>query len=151
MRHPFQRASNEKDTVRTPFQVILVRFIEAYSDGGERMSGRKLSNLLGKSANHISQMLNDGFVPSGPAIVDMASVLKLSESERDGLIRAAMETKASQRSRDNFWINETWRMLAESDAEKERLVSFLAEQGLLDGFLAWSDNRPKRKEGSRNR
>ncbi|NRA94912.1 MAG: hypothetical protein HRU14_01740 [Planctomycetes bacterium] len=151
MRHPFQRASNDKDTVRTPFQVTLVRFIETYSDEGERMSGRKLSNLLGKSANHISQMLNDGFVPSGPAIVDMASVLKLTSSERDGLIRAAMETKASQRSRDNFWINETWRMLAESDAEKERLVGFLAEQGLLDGFLAWSDNRPKRKEGSRNR
>ena len=65
MRHPFQRASNDKDTVRTPFQAALVRFIEAYSDEGDRMSGRKLSNLLGKSANHISQMLNDGFVPSG--------------------------------------------------------------------------------------
>ncbi|MAB89045.1 MAG: hypothetical protein CMJ90_06270 [Planctomycetes bacterium] len=149
MRHPFQRASNDKDTVRTAFQVALVRVIEAYSDDGGRMSGRKLSGLLGKSANHISQMLNDGFVPSGPAVLEMAGVLKLTDAERDALVRAAMETKASQRSRDNFWINETRRMLAESDAEKERLVSFLASKGLLDAFVAWSDGQSNRKEQSR--
>lgn len=138
MRHPFQRPSNDKDTVRTPFQRSLVRFIEGYSVDGQRMSGRRLSSLLGKSANHISQMLNDGFVPSGPAILEMADVLELTPPQRDQLIRAAMETKAAQRSRDNFWINETWRMLEDADTEKERLMAFLGERGLVDAFAEWS-------------
>ncbi len=146
MRHPFQRSSNARSTVRTPFQQALVASIESYSKRGERMSGRKLSGLLGKSANHISQMLNDGFVPSGDAILEMATVLELSPEERDRLIRAAMETKATQRSRDHFWINETWRMLNEADAERSQIRSFLEQRGLTADYEAWASERDETSE-----
>ena len=149
MRHPFQRSSNDRSTVRTPFQQALVLCIEAYSRNGQGMSGRKLSGLLGKSANHISQMLNDGFVPSGQAILDMARVLELTEAERDRLIRAAMETKAAQRSRDQFWINETSRMLKSADDERDRVRRFLQSKGLTSEYEAWVKAADSSRGGGR--
>jgi len=152
MRHPFQRAGNTKDTVRTPFQAVLVREIRDYSEGGERMSGRKLSMLLGKSANHISQMLNDSFVPSGAAILEIAETLGLSQERLDELIRAAMETKGSQRSRDHFWIQHAMRMLAQKDEEVALLVDFVAKQRLEEPFARWKKKQGKsRKPASRKK
>ncbi|MAG57755.1 MAG: hypothetical protein CMJ83_15820 [Planctomycetes bacterium] len=145
MRHPFQRKSNKKDTVQTPFQRSLVGFIDGYSKDGQRMSGRKLSQLLGKSANHISQMLNDGFIPSGPAILEMAEVLRLGQDDTDELIRGAMQTKASQRSRDNFWINETNRMLEAMEARHEAYEAFLKKEGLEERFDSYARRRRKKK------
>lgn len=145
MRHPFQRSDNDKNTVQTPFQRALVDFIAAYSKGGEKMSGRRLSELVGKSANHISQMLNDGFVPSGKAILEMAEVLDLAPPQTDHLIRAAMETKASQRSRDSFWINQSTRMLAEAEGERELVMAFLEREGLVEAFEAFATKTRKSK------
>lgn len=143
MRHPFQRATNDKDTVKTPFQKVLVREISAYSKNGERMSGRKLSLLLGKSGNHVSLMLNDGFIPSGPAILEIAEQLELDQARRDEMIRAAMETKAQQRSRDSFWITETLRLLRVADQEKASLEAFIEAQGLSDAYAAWAAHAGK--------
>lgn len=139
--HPFQRKSNRKKTVVTPFQRALVQCIEEYSGGEDMMSGRQLSALLGKSANHISQMLNDGFVPAGPTILEMSEVLELDQSRTDMLIRAAMETKATQRSRDHFWITETQRMLDDRDDELARLFAFLAKEGLEDKYRRYASRR----------
>jgi len=149
VRHPFQRQSNKRDTVQTPFQRVLVHHIESCTRGGEKMSGRRLSRLLGKSANHISQMLNDGFVPSGPAILDMAGVLELDQAGLDMLIRAAMQTKADQRSRDNFWITETHRMLEEMEDRESVLLEFLKQEGLEEAFADWSTRRRRRRKTSR--
>lgn len=148
-RHPFQRASNARDTVRTPFQEVLVREIEAYSNDGQRMSGRRLSQMLGKSGNHISQMLNDGFVPSGPAILEIAEILELDAERTDALIRAAMLTKAGQRSRDQFWINETLRMLDREADKRSMMTEFLTEEGLLGRFIEWKKSRPASRASRR--
>ena len=134
MRHPFQRKKNRKSPIETPFQKELVARLEAFGNKGERVSGRQLSLLLGKSANHLSQMLNDGLVPSGQTILDMADVMVLSQAEADALIRAAMETKAAQRSRDNFWINQTTRMLRQAETEIQVYRSFLDQSGLIEAF-----------------
>lgn len=130
MQHPFQRSETGKQPVSTPFQRELVGILESYGAGKERISGRQLSRKLGKSANHLSQMLNDGLVPSGQTILEMCRILDLDEDTRDGLIRAAMETKAQQRSRDNFWINHTTRMLHKLE-EQLRLHRAFLEQGSL--------------------
>jgi len=139
MRHPFQRKKNSKNPIDTPFQKELVTRLEAFGNSGERMSGRQLSLLLGKSANHLSQMLNDGLVPSGQTILDMADVMGLSQEETDNLIRAGMETKAMQRSRDNFWINQTTRMLNRAEDELQIYRSFLDESGLTEAFDTFAE------------
>jgi hypothetical protein len=88
-------------------------------------------------------MLNDGFVPSGKAILEMAEVLDLAPPQTDHLIRAAMETKASQRSRDSFWINQSTRMLAEAEGERELVMAFLEREGLVEAFEAFATKTRK--------
>ena len=141
MSHPFQRKNSPKDPVSTPFQAELVRSLEAYTNGSGRLSGRQLSLLLGKSANHLSQMLNDGLVPAGQTILEMAQVLELDQAGTDRLIRAAMETKAHQRSRDNFWINETNRMLRQAEAELASFREFVAQTDLRDRWRRFEAER----------
>ena len=141
MKHPFQRKTSKKSPEASPFQMELVRALEAYTDGNKRMSGRQLSLILGKSANHISQMLNDGLVPSGQTILEMAEVLELDQGGTDRLIRSAMETKAAQRSRDNFWINQTSRMLRSADDELASCQAFIAEAGLSSAFEQFNERR----------
>jgi len=138
MRHPFQRKQNKKRAAETPFQRELVRLLERFGSQGERISGRQLSLMLGKSANHLSQMLNDGLVPSGQTILDMASVMGLDEAETDRLIRAAMETKALQRSRDSFWIKQTTRMLRRAEEDLATYRSFLEQAGLMEAFESFA-------------
>ncbi len=133
MRHPFQRRTNAKNTVQTPFQREMVRHLGPHSGEGGKVSGRELSAILGRSSNHISLMLNDGFVPSGPTIVEMAEVLRLSEVDRDRLLFAAVETKATQRSRDAFWLEYALRRVRSAEAEVARLRDLLSRHGLGDG------------------
>ena len=141
MSHPFQRKNSPKDPVSTPFQSELVRSLEAYTNGSGRLSGRQLSLLLGKSANHLSQMLNDGLVPAGQTILEMAQVLELDQTGTDRLIRAAMETKAHQRSRDNFWINQTNRMLKQAEDDLASFQEFVAQTDLRERWRKFRDQR----------
>src|SRR5262245_52142081 len=97
---------SEKKTARTPFQIELIRLIEAHAGSLGETSGRALSARLGKSSNHLWQILNRGMIPSGPAILDLARVLDLEQAETEGLILKAIETKGSTRSRDGFWIGQ---------------------------------------------
>ena len=129
----------------TPFQKELVRCLAAYSAGGPALSGRQLSKLMGRSANHISQMLNDGLVPAGPSILEMAEVLELDREGTDRLVRAALVTKSEQRARDHFWIDETLRMLDEADRREAGYRAFLRRRGLLEACDA---EREKRKGSS---
>jgi hypothetical protein len=127
-RHPFQRKSNPKDTVRTPFQRALVDAIDLNEAGGAG-SGRRVSELLKRSANHVSLMMNDGFIPAGATVVEMAEALGLNPAARDELILAAVETKASQRSRDHFWLNEVLRFYREAQLRAESAEAFVAKEG----------------------
>lgn len=132
MRHPFQRRTNAKNTVQTPFQREMVRHLGPHTGAGGKVSGRELSSKLGRSSNHLSLMLNDGFVPSGPTIVEMAEVLGLSAEDRDRLLFAAVETKATQRSRDSFWLDYALCRVRAAEAEVARLRDLLSRHGLGD-------------------
>lgn len=122
------------EAVETPFQRELVRLIALHSGDLPAASGRALSAALGKSANHLWLILNRGMIPSGPAVYDIARVLKLDRAETDGLILKAIETKGLVRSRDNFWIKEVARIVSGKDGEIAALRSYLAERGHLTDF-----------------
>lgn len=122
------------EAVETPFQRELVRLMAVHAKDLPAASGRALSAALGKSANHLWLILNRGMIPSGPAVYDLARVLKLTKAETDGLILKAIETKAVVRSRDNFWINEVARIAAEKEQEVAALRAELAAHRLLEAF-----------------
>jgi hypothetical protein len=149
MRHPFQRRGDGRHTVKTPFQRELVAHFQRLAGGEGELSGRQISNILGRSANHVSQMLNDGFVPSGESIVEMAELLKLDRAQTDRLIRAAMETKAAQRSRDNFWIRETLRMLSAAERERKTFEAFLEARDLAGEFRSYAETQGPRLRKSK--
>jgi hypothetical protein len=149
MKHPFQRRGNPRNTVQTPFQKELVSHIESYVEGEVHMSGRQMSTLLGRSANHVSQMMNDGLVPSGAAILEMAEVLHLDRAATDRLIRAAMETKAGQRSRDNFWIAESLRMIEGFEDEKKAFEEFLDLEGVRKAWESFRAGRLQKRTGGK--
>lgn len=144
MRHPFQRKGNRKDTVQTPFQKALVVHLQDFAGGDVALSGRQLSLLMGRSPNHMSQIVNDGFIPSGQTILEMAEVLHLDRAQTDALIRAALETKVKQRSRDQFWILQTKRMLEASEKEARAVRDFLEAEGLKARFDAFKAKRRRK-------
>jgi hypothetical protein len=129
---------------RTPFQLELIRLI---AERGPRLgttSGRELSARLGKSSNHLWQILNRGMVPSGEAILDIARLLELTETETEGLVLKAIETKGQTRSRDHFWIGQVHEMVVRRDAEVALLLGFVEERGLADAFREWRKSRSDR-------
>ena len=135
---------------RTPFQLELVRLIAERGPKLGTTSGRELSARLGKSSNHLWQILNRGMVPSGSAILDIARLLELDQGETEGLILRAIETKGETRSRDRFWIQQVREMVARRDAELAMASRFLQEKGLGDAFQDWRKSRPdSRPDGPR--
>jgi hypothetical protein len=120
----------------TPFQALLLEHIQRRTvETGD--SGRSLSLSMGKSANHLSQILNDGLIPSGPGIIDMAAFLGLDQDGTDGLIRAAIRTKMEGRSRDSFWLRESARMLEAKEQEVDSMQRYLHRMGMYESFLDW--------------
>jgi hypothetical protein len=127
----------KRSAPRSPFQIELIRLIDAHQSELGEASGRALSARLGKSSNHLWQILNKGMIPSGAAILDIARVLALTHDETEGLILKAIETKGRTRSRDNFWIQKVGEMVARRDAEIAAALRFLDERGLRTDFSAW--------------
>ncbi len=135
MNEPTQsRPSPASEAVDTPFQRELVRLIACHAADLPAASGRGLSAALGKSANHLWLILNRGMIPSGPAVADIARVLKLTREETDGLILRAIQTKGQTRSRDHYWINEVARIANDKEAEIQALRAFLGRHGLLEDY-----------------
>lgn len=125
-----------------PFQREFLACIAAWQDReGQHLSGRAFGALVGRSSNHFHQMANEGFVPAGESIREMARILGLSAEAEERLVRAAIATKAAQRTRDSFWLNEAERMLSRDSGEAESLRAFIEEQGLSARYSAWKRRR----------
>jgi hypothetical protein len=135
-----RRRSRARRTARTPFQLELIRLIEDHAPELGSTSGRSLSSRLGKSSNHLWQILNRGMVPSGEAILDISRLLGLDQAETEGLILAAIETKGRTRSRDRFWITRVCEMVSRRDDEMRAALAFLQECGLSQAFSDWKDS-----------
>jgi hypothetical protein len=143
-----RRGSRAARSPRTSFQLELIRLIEAHAADLGATSGRSLSARLGKSSNHLWQILNRGMVPSGPAVLDIANLLGLAPAETERLILAAIETKGATRSRDRFWITKVREMVSRRDAEILAAATFLRERGLSQDFSVWNktSGRERRKK-----
>ncbi|MCB9832708.1 MAG: helix-turn-helix transcriptional regulator [Planctomycetes bacterium] len=128
----------------TPLQAKVAELITAYErQHGTRLSGREIADRLGKSRNHLSQIMNDGLVPSGEALMSLADVLEASAEDRDDLVMAALRTKAGARSRDSFWLEKALELLDELGAMKR----FLDDQGQAEAFRAWLGRPDEPEDG----
>ncbi|MCA9323360.1 MAG: helix-turn-helix transcriptional regulator [Planctomycetes bacterium] len=137
----------------TPLQKQVNDLIARFEEREQRrVSGRELSTMLGKSRNHLSQILNDGLVPSGEVLVQFAKLLGASDEERRELLIAAMQTKVETRSRDSFWLQHaldlTGELMSQLRSHREFVRSIVRESE-LDAWLAQEAKRAaaEKKEG----
>ncbi|MEE9394645.1 MAG: helix-turn-helix transcriptional regulator [Planctomycetota bacterium] len=122
----------------TPLQTKVSRLISDFElRQGRRISGRELSSRIGKSRNHLSQILNDGLVPSGEVLMKLAGVLELDKEMRDELVLDAMRTKVVDRARDCFWLEHALDLNDRNVARAGHYDTFLANRGLYDEFVEW--------------
>ena len=121
-------------SVRTPFQIELIRLI----DGIRKTSERRPAGRFPHASEVEQPPLADPestVTPSGAAILDIARELGLTHDETEGLILKAIETKGRTRSRDSFWIQQVGEMVARRDAEIAAALRFLDERGTPYGFF----------------
>ena len=122
----------------TPLQEMISRLMLAYEKRvGRKVSGREFSTMLGKSRNHISQVLNDGLVPSGDVIVKLGEVLAVDDEERRELMMAAMETKAKGHSHDTFWLREAIAIVNNLTDDLACARDYVESHDLGDAFESW--------------
>ena len=130
----------------TPLQQKIQDLIESYEHRtGMHISGRELSHMLGKSRNHLSQIMNDGLVPSGEVIALMAEVLGAEDEERRDLMIAAMRTKATGRARDTYWLDMALGMVEDTDERVEELEDYIRTKDLAADFEKWAKRRRSRR------
>lgn len=122
----------------TPLQNKVRELVAAFEARENRtVSGRELSSMLGKSRNHISQIMNDGLVPSGEVLIKLAEVLGASDEDLRELVLAAMRTKAGGRARDTFWLKQALELTDALMSNIEQYRAFLEQQGQLEAFQKW--------------
>lgn len=125
----------------TPLQQKVLDLVAAFeAREGRSLSGRELSSMLGKSRNHISQIMNDGLVPSGEVLIKLAQVLGASDEELRDLVLSAMRTKAGGRARDTFWLKQALELTDALMSNVEQYRAFLEQQGQLEEFQRWLKN-----------
>ncbi|MEZ6196868.1 MAG: helix-turn-helix transcriptional regulator [Planctomycetota bacterium] len=106
----------------TPLQETVYRLIADYEARNERkLSGRELSAMIGKSRNHLSQIMNDGLVPSGEVLLKLGEALEADEETQRQLVLDAMRTKIGDRARDTFWLRHALEL---TDSLVERVDGF---------------------------
>lgn len=136
----------------TPFQNRMNDLILRWeSESGHRMTGGRLAGMLNKSRNLLSQIVNDGLVPSGAVIVDLSDVLGCDEEETTQLLLAAMQTKAGTRSRDTFWLREALGLVKLIQDRSDKKDEFMKEHGLLDAFKKWLKEKSKGKKKAKKK
>ena len=128
----------------TPLQEKVQYLLDEYAQRtGKPISGRELSARLGKSRNHLSQIMNDGLIPSGEVLVKLAKVLEVGQQEQRRLMLAALHTKAQSRARDSFWLRFSIDLSDDLMAQNEQYEAFLETIGRLREFQEWSQTSPR--------
>jgi transcriptional regulator with XRE-family HTH domain len=131
----------------TAFQTRINELIAKWEkDTGNKLSGGRLATMLNKSRNLLSQIVNDGLVPSGAVLVELADALGCDEDETTDLLLSAMQTKAATRSRDTFWLREALALVKLIQDRAEHKDEFLREHGLMDAFRKWLAQKLKNKK-----
>ncbi len=103
----------------------------------ERLSGGRLATLLGKSRNLLSQIMNDGLIPSGEVLTKLGEVLGADETDQRELMLAAMKTKAQGRARDTFWLSQALDLTEKLHQRVIALTDYLNSTNQLEEFERW--------------
>jgi transcriptional regulator with XRE-family HTH domain len=138
----------------TPLQETVNKLIAEFEAKHERrLSGRELSAMIGKSRNHLSQIMNDGLVPSGEVLLRLGEALEASEELKRQLVLDAMRTKIGDRARDTFWLQHALELTDSLSDRLDSFETFLAQRGMLADFETWldraADTDEKHEEGDR--
>ncbi len=127
-----------KGTNLTPLQAKIRKLIAEYNGSNDcRLTDRDVSAMVGKSQNLLSQIMNDGLVPSGEVLLLLGESLGASEEDRRELVMAAMRAKAESRSRDTFWLQHAIELTDSLVNRVDEMKRFLESQGQLDAFEQW--------------
>lgn len=131
----------------TPLQQLFKRLIEQWeAKHGEHMTGGKLAQILGKSRNLLSQIMNDGLVPSGEVLVKLGQVLEAGDDDIRELMISAMKTKALGRARDTFWLAQALELGEILNGRIKAFTQYLKETDQLEEFEQWIEKRPLRRD-----
>ena len=131
----------------TPFQRKVQDLIDACEKReGLGMSGRELSLKLGKSRNHISQIMNDGLIPSGDMLQRLVRTLGGTLEDRRELALHAMRAKSVARTRDTYWLREALAAIADVERRLAWAEDFVATRGLLREYGDWKVERRAEQE-----
>jgi transcriptional regulator with XRE-family HTH domain len=127
----------------TPLQSKIRKLIHDHNRANDcSLSDRDVSALVGKSQNLLSQIMNDGLVPSGEVLLLLGEALGANEEERRELVMAAMRAKAESRSRDTFWLQHALELTDSLVSRVDEMKRFLESQGQLDAFEQWLGVKP---------
>jgi transcriptional regulator with XRE-family HTH domain len=142
------------ESIVTILQRRVRELIERYeAKHSVKLSGGELSARLGKSRNHLSQILNDGLVPSGELLSRLAHVLEASEEDHRELLLCAMKVKAQGRARDTFWLQQALDLLEQLNGKIAVYVDYLQLHQRTQDFEQWALGRkpapPKKPRGTK--
>ena len=127
----------------TRLQAKIRQLISRYNEENDcRLSDRELSAKVGRSQNLMSQIMNDGLVPSGEVLLLIARALGATEDDERELVMAAMRAKVESRSRDTFWLQHALELTDSLVDRVDEMKKFLETQGQLDAFERWLGIHP---------
>ena len=127
----------------TTLQTKIRQLIAAYDKANDcRLTDREVSLMIGKSQNLLSQIMNDGLVPSGEVLLLLGEALGAGEEDRRELVMAAMRSKAQSRTRDTFWLKHAIELTDSLVNRVDSMRQFLESQGQMDAFEQWLGVKP---------
>lgn len=120
--------------MKSPFQQEIALLIARYeAQKGVRVTGQLLGELTQRSRNHLSNIMNDGLVPSAEAVAVLCRVLEATQSESMAILMAGLRTK-SEGPRQLHWLQESVRLIDQLEDELSAQRRYLEEQGLWEQF-----------------
>ena len=146
-----QKPSGQRAAI-TPLQRHIRELIARYEvKHAMRLSGGELASRVGKSRNLMSQILNDGLIPSGEVVIRIGQALEADDDELRALLIDAMHSKAQSRARDTFWMQQA---LILTESLHQRVLAFteyLKSKNQIEDFERWLGGRAKKPKSPRKK
>ena len=128
--------------MKTHFQKQLSRLIARYERANNvRMTGQLLGNLTQRSRNHLSNIMNDGLIPSAEATSALCRTLNATDEEYVAILMAGLRTK-SEGPRKLQWLQEAMAQIDRIQGDLDAHAAFLKGKGLMTEFQQSRRNTP---------
>jgi hypothetical protein len=128
--------------MKTHFQKQLSRLIARYERANNvRMTGQLMGNLTQRSRNHLSNIMNDGLIPSADATSALCRTLNATDEEYIAILMAGLRTK-SEGPRKLQWLQEAMAQIDRIQGDLDAHAAFLKGKGLMTEFQQSRRNTP---------